>query len=97
MSKNLPRLEGGLIARKGEAVPTAQARTEPLAAAPAGEIQEPPAHANQTTAIVPKGLAGTIAVTVRLDPARYERLKIHGAKKRQSNQQILVAALDAYL
>jgi hypothetical protein len=45
----------------------------------------------------PKGLAGTIAVTVRLDPNRYERMKIHGARQRRTNQEILVAALDAYL
>jgi hypothetical protein len=97
MSKNLPRLEGGLIARKGEAAPAALARTEPLDVVPVQEAQESVAHATEGTATVPKGLAGTIAVTVRLDPARYERLKIHGAKRRQSNQQILVAALDAYL
>jgi hypothetical protein len=36
-------------------------------------------------------------VTVRLDPGRYERLKMHGARRRQSNQEILVAALDAFL
>jgi predicted transcriptional regulator len=35
-------------------------------------------------------------VTVRLDPERYERLKIHGAKTRRTNQDILVEALDAY-
>jgi hypothetical protein len=45
----------------------------------------------------PKGIAGTIAVTVRLDPERYERLKMHGARRRRTNQQIIVAALDAYL
>jgi predicted DNA-binding protein len=44
----------------------------------------------------PRGAAGTIAVTVRLDPERYERLKIHGAKTRRTNQDILVEALDAY-
>jgi predicted transcriptional regulator len=46
---------------------------------------------------MPKGIAGTIAVTVRLDPERYERLKMHGVRRRQTNQQIIVAALDAYL
>jgi hypothetical protein len=43
-----------------------------------------------------RGLHGTIAVTVRLDPARYERLKIHGARARRTNQEILVEALDDY-
>ncbi|HJS86012.1 MAG TPA: hypothetical protein VJ779_11195 [Acetobacteraceae bacterium] len=44
----------------------------------------------------PRGLHGTIAVTVRLDPRRYERLKIHGARLRRTNQEILVEALDRY-
>jgi hypothetical protein len=48
-------------------------------------------------AATPRGIAGTIAVTVRLDPERYERLKLHGARRRQSNQEILVAALDTFL
>jgi dihydrodipicolinate synthase/N-acetylneuraminate lyase len=51
-----------------------------------------PAHAPAAA----RGLAGTIAVTVRLDPERYERLKIHGARNRRTNQDILVDALDAY-
>ncbi len=38
-----------------------------------------------------------IAVTVRLDRGRYEKLKLLGVKRRQSNQQILVRALDMLL
>lgn len=38
-----------------------------------------------------------IAVTVRLSPSDYRRLKMHGLEKRISNQNIIVAALDAYL
>ena len=38
-----------------------------------------------------------IAVTVRLSPADYRRLKIYGLERRESNQDILVNALDAYL
>ena len=45
----------------------------------------------------PRGIAGTIAVTVRLDPKRYEDLKLHGVRHRRTNQDILTAALDAYL
>jgi hypothetical protein len=48
-------------------------------------------------AATPKGVAGTIAVTVRLDPERYERLKMQGARKRLTNQEMIVAALDDYL
>ena len=83
-----------LIARKGEATPAVvvplQVPEEPRDLAPTGETIRPPEP--------PKGGAGTtIAVTVRLDPERYERLKIFGAKRRKTNQDILVAALDAHL
>ena len=37
------------------------------------------------------------AVTVRLTNADYRRLKLHGVEHRLSNQDIIVAALDAYL
>lgn len=83
-----------LIARKGEAAPavvvSSQAQEETLSLTPAAETVRPTEP--------PKGIAGTtIAVTVRLDPERYERLKIFGAKRRKTNQDILVAALDAHL
>ena len=55
-----------------------------------------PLRAYRRRSCPPRGAAGTIAVTVRLDPERYERLKIHGAKTRRTNQDILVEALDAY-
>ena len=38
-----------------------------------------------------------IAVTLRLDEGRYERLKIYGLKRRLTNQQVLVQALDHIL
>jgi hypothetical protein len=38
-----------------------------------------------------------VAVTVRLDPDHYERLKLYGLKRRLTNQQILVRALDLFL
>lgn len=89
MSKDTPRLAGNLIMRKGEAAPSA-----PIPPASAAADTPTMRTASSPT---PKGLAGTIAVTVRLDPARYERMKIHGARQRRTNQEILVAALDAYL
>jgi hypothetical protein len=88
------RLGGGLIARKGEAAPTVPPapHDEAARAAALASVQlvtaPPPA--------TPRGTAGTIAVTLRLDPERYERLKIHGAKTRRTNQDILVEALDAF-
>lgn len=86
-------LSSPLISRKGEAIPAV--------AAPAPPPPEPPpvfvAPPSSSVSPVPKGTVGTIAVTVRLDPARYERLKLRGVRHRQSNQDMLVAALDAYL
>jgi len=38
-----------------------------------------------------------IALTVKVDQARYEALRALGASTRRSNQQILLAALDAFL
>jgi hypothetical protein len=38
----------------------------------------------------------TIAVTVRLDEARYERMKSWGTARRVTNQEIIVAALDRF-
>jgi hypothetical protein len=38
-----------------------------------------------------------VALTVKVDQARYESLKVLGARTRRSNQEILLAALDAYL
>lgn len=38
-----------------------------------------------------------IAVTVRLSPADYRRLKMYGLERRESNQDILVKALNTYL
>jgi hypothetical protein len=79
-----------LIARKGEAAPAvAPQLPEPMALAPAAN----PIRPTETA----KGTAGTIAVTVRLDPERYERLKIFGVRRRKTNQEILVTALDAHL
>jgi hypothetical protein len=83
MANSSSRLGSGLIVRKGEAAPVA---------APPAQPQRP-----ADPAPTPRGIAGTIAVTVRLDQDRYERLKMHGVRERRTNQQILVAALDAYL
>jgi hypothetical protein len=38
-----------------------------------------------------------IALTLKVDQVRYEALKTLGARTRRSNQEILLAALDAYL
>ena len=96
-------LSAGLIAKKGEAAPVATIIQPeiPVAATPQ-PITPPsaPAQATQATqkAQPPKGAnTNTIAVTVRLDPDRYQALKLYGVKTRTSNQDVLVAALDLYL
>lgn len=91
------RLEAGLIARKGEAAP-AQSRERPSAPSPAEQpgIQTLGGGLDKMSARRARGLLGTIAVTVRLDPNRYERMKVHGARRRLTNQDILVEALDRY-
>lgn len=38
-----------------------------------------------------------IAITIRLTPEDYRRLKLHGLQTRKSNQDIFVEALEAYL
>ena len=80
-------LSSSLIARKGEAVP---------APGPLTRVMD-------VVTAVPHGTTGTLAITVRLDPTRYEALKAAAARARisksgpKTNQEILVAALDAYL
>jgi hypothetical protein len=46
-----------------------------------------------------QGTKETIAVTVRLDAERYRKLVRYGAQfvPRRTNQEILIAALDAFL
>lgn len=91
-------LSAGLIAKKGEAAPVAAViqPMSPVAALPQSTThQSVPAEAAPP---VPKGAnTNTIAVTVRLDPDRYQALKLYGVKTRTSNQDVLVAALDQYL
>lgn len=94
-------LSAGLIAKKGEAAPitTVIQPTIPVAPVAAAPKPIPPASVTAPAAPpAPKGAnTNTIAVTVRLDPDRYQALKLYGVKTRTSNQDVLVAALDQYL
>jgi hypothetical protein len=83
---------------KRKAAPsTASLRARQGAAGPAGT----PAHGRKpaSDATVPPGSKETIAVTVRLDAERYRQLVSYGARfvPRRTNQEILLAALDAFL
>ena len=50
-------------------------------------------------AVFSQGTKETIAVTVRLDAERYRKLVRYGTQfvPRRTNQEILIAALDAFL
>jgi hypothetical protein len=79
----------------------AKRKTTPLDGNLVRKGEAAPAAATMPAAVsdIPRGTKGTIAVTVRLDPARYQRLMAYKARfpRRMKNQEILVAALDAYL
>jgi hypothetical protein len=83
------------IARKGDASPAVTSFDEP----PPEPMGAPGAPLEATPAPVPRLLSRvqpTIAVTVRLDETRYERVKSWGTNRRVTNQEIIVAALDRF-
>lgn len=69
--------------------------------------RQAPAHAGlpggqarpgrRKTAVPELAVDKPVALTVKVDQPRYEALKVLGARTRRSNQEILLAALDAYL
>lgn len=78
------------VAKKGEAAPAVQSIEQSATPAPRTVTSDPfpPLRAPRVKA--------TIAVTVRLDEERYERLKGFSASRRITNQDIIVAALDRF-
>ena len=85
MAGKMTPLKSGLIVRKGHAVPASQLRA-PLGAAPNADD---PGRVGRVR-------NGTIAITVRLDPDRYTRLKGAGVQRGLTNQEIMVTALDRW-
>ena len=68
-----------------------------LSPANTGLITRPARPSRRKTA-APELIADKpVALTVKVDQPRYEALKVLGARTRRSNQEILLAALDAYL
>ena len=98
-------LSAGLIAKKGQAVPATAsvAPVEDVAApAPAPAVSVDPAPQSQAqpeakeAAVIPE--AGYYkALTVKLNRARYEKLKTLGMRLDKKSQAIFEAALDDYL
>jgi hypothetical protein len=84
-----------VIPKKGEAAPAVaslEARHEQHhSPAVTEQQQQQPAPSRLMSRI-----QATIAVTVRLDEARYERMKSWGTSRRVTNQEVIVAALDRF-
>lgn len=73
--------------RKGDAAPAVSSLDIPT---PPPLLPEPP------PARLSSRVQATIAVTVRLDEPRYERMKGWGTARRVTNQETIVAALDMF-
>ncbi len=107
------RLNGGLLLRKGAAQPVPGVvnshpgglERPPLSAvkpgAKAGRRARQPEGLEASIAESQQGLVrdhfGRVRVSLRLDPHRHLRLKLLAAHSRTSMQEMLIAALDAFL
>jgi hypothetical protein len=95
MSKAAPTpLMMPAVAKKGDASPAVKSFDEPRP-----EPVPNPAPETSPAAAAPRLLSrvqATIAVTVRLDETRYERVKSWGTGRRVTNQEIIVASLDRF-
>ena len=82
MSKQRAPLTGAIFQKKGEAAPAA---VVPVPAKVTPAMPEPIASAKR------------MALTVKLDPHTYDRLKLLAFKSRQSHQELLERAVLALL
>lgn len=105
-------LTGSLLARKGFAVPSAPPPFQPAAPRETAVLRSPPASETARPAPTPvavkpratakKPAAGAskakrVALTLRLDPARHLQLRLLAAHHHMTSQDVLTAALDAWL
>ena len=84
MSKQRAALTGSIFQKKGEAAPAAVAPAAPIVKVPAA-MPEPIISARR------------MALTVKLDPRTYDRLKLLAFKSRASHQDLLERAVLALL
>jgi hypothetical protein len=88
--------------RKGDASPAMVSLEDSSPSASTKTAQLTPAVSLPTPAInspsprLTSRVQATIAVTVRLDERRYERMKGWGTNRRVTNQEVIVAALDQF-
>jgi hypothetical protein len=93
MSKSAPApLTMPVIPKKGEATPAITSFEDPTPASASPPLHEPTVSPSRLASRVQP----TIAVTVRLDEVRYERMKTWGTARRVTNQEVIVAALDRF-
>lgn len=71
--------------------------SKPKAASLTGSVIATKGAATPSAGIKTQDEGERIAVTVRLTPPDYRRLKMYGLENRISNQDIIVAALNTYL
>lgn len=97
------RLNGGLLARKGQATPTnaayprlASSRPDAVTAA-LGQVRPGRPICEEPNTRRPRRESDRVGLTLRLDRDRHTRLKIVAARHGQSGQSVLLDALDAYL
>jgi hypothetical protein len=64
-----------------------------------GEAAPAVAMMPATVSDIPHGTKGTIAITVRLDPKRYQQLMAYKAKfaRRVKNQDLFIAMFDTFM
>jgi hypothetical protein len=97
------RLSGSLLARKGTASPAdglngaAIALSQPLPPWSAPRPAVAPEPLPRRTRPAPARAEERVALTVRLDPGRHTRLRILAARRNRTSQDVVTAALDAYL
>lgn len=86
--------------KKGDAAPAVSSFEDAVRFSPPRVSHSSPSPSEETEsspARLSSRVQATIAVTVRLDEPRYERMKTWGtAKRRVTNQEIIVAALDLF-
>jgi hypothetical protein len=92
MSKSAPApLTMPVIPKKGEATPAITSFEDPVASTSPSSHEPTVSPSRLASRVQP-----TIAVTVRLDEVRYERMKTWGTVRRVTNQEVIVAALDRF-
>ena len=90
--KKPARMDSSLIARKGQATPTPHIDTDDTPA------EKPVQERTDVPAMPPALPVGAVkSLTVKLDAGRYKALRQLGVDEDRTHQDIMVAALDAYM